>query len=96
MRVKILNMKKYKTMLKAAMLLKITIAEDAVEFEATVDVIESFNAGVVSAELDEMTIYHPKRFASIISMADNVEIYPLINGKIQLTLTYQDVLATIA
>lgn len=96
MRVKILNMQKYNTMVKSAMLLKNTIAETKDEFEVTVDVIETFNTGTVSAELDEMTLFHPQRFASIISLADNVEIFPLINGKIKLSLTYQGVLKTIA
>lgn len=96
MRVKILNVKKYNTMVKSAMLLKNAIAETEDEFEVTVDIIETFNAGVVSAELYAMTLYHPQRFASIISLVDNVEIYPLINGNIKLSLTYQGVLKTIA
>ena len=44
--------------------------------------------GVVSVEGDSLEFDDPKWFSRAAEFASNVEIYPLVNGKVRLTFTF--------
>ena len=55
-----------------------------------------FNLGAVTARLADLTIDNITQFIRMVSQADNFEIYPRTDGTIQLDLTFQSVLKSIA
>ena len=94
-KVKIINFDRYKIMMQTAAELKDILAETNEQGELEIDICDMFNAGSIKTELDELTVLDTKQFSAMIAKADNFEIYPKINGKIQLNITFQSVLKTI-
>ena len=94
-KVKVLNPVRYQSMLRSVFMLKDILAETEDLFDINVDIEERFNAGVVSVELEELTILSPEKFSLLLQQVDNMEVYRLINGRIRLTFTYHGVLKTI-
>lgn len=94
-KVKMIDFERYKTMMQTAAELKDMLVEAGAEGEFEIDICDTFNAGSIKAELDELTVLNTKQFAAMIEKADNFEIYPKTNGKIQLNITFQSVLKTI-
>ena len=90
-----IDFERYKTMMQAAVELKDVLVEADAEGEFEIELCDTFNAGSIKAELDELTVLNTKQFAVMIEKADNFEIYPKTNGKIQLNITFQSVLKTI-
>lgn len=80
-RLKIVNIDKYKKMMQTAALLKNVLTETEDSFEINCEVIENFNIGSVSVELDALSINSPSKFAAVINNADCFEIYPLSNDR---------------
>ena len=93
-KVKVLNPVRYQSMLRSVFMLKDILAETEDLFNINVNIEERFNAGVVSVELEELTILSPEKFALLLQQVNNMEVYPLISGRIRLTFTYHDVLKT--
>ena len=93
--VKMIDFERYKTMMQTAAELKDILAETNAQGEIEIDVCDTFNAGFVKTELDDLTVMNTKQFAAMIKKADNFEIYPRTDGKIQLNITFQSVLKTI-
>lgn len=93
--IKVLNPAKYQSMLRSVFLLKDILSETQTSIEIMVDIEERFNAGVVSVELDELTILSPKKFADLLHSINNMEVYPLVNGKIRLSFAFHNILKTI-
>lgn len=56
--------------------------------------INEFNIGTVAivGEIDDFVVQDISQFVSIIKYASNFEIYPLINGKMQFTMMFYDVM----
>lgn len=94
-KIKVLNLVRYQYMLRSVFMLKDILAETEDIFDINVDIEEQFNAGVVSVELEELTILSPAKFALLLQQADNMEVYNLLNGRLKLTLVFQGVLKTI-
>ena len=93
--IKIIDSKRYETMLLAAMELETLLAETQKSGEIQVDVDDMFNLGYISTIIPDLHVLDIQRFISVISKADNFEIYPLTNGKIRLDITFQAMLKTI-
>lgn len=94
-KLKVLNYKKYKTMMEVAAKLTAVLQENNPEGELSIDVNEKFNLGSISVELDSLTITSPVLFAELIRRSDNFEVYPLTNGKVILDITFQNVLKSV-
>ena len=94
-RLKMVNIVKYKKMMQTAALLKNALAETEDSFEINCEVIEKFNIGSVSVELDALSINNTSKFAALINSTDCFEIYPLSNDRIRLELTFQAILKSI-
>lgn len=47
-----------------------------------------FSAVSLSSEIDELVVEKPAAFAAVLAQASNVEIYPLTNGRIRISLMF--------
>ncbi len=93
---KVLNTERYALMLKTATDLKELLCQTAESGCIDIDLVQEFNLGSISFEAPDLVVYDSETFAKIISVCDNVEIYPLTNGNLRLNLTFQSVLKPIA
>ena len=93
--VKMIDFDRYKTVMQTAAELKDILVEAGAEGEFEIDICDTFNAGSIKAELEELTVLNTRQFAVMIGKADNFEIYPKTNGKLQLNISFQSVLKTI-
>ena len=93
---KILNTERYALMLKTAADLKELLCQTAESGCIDIDLVQEFNLGSISFEAPDLVVYDSETFAKIISVCDNVEIYPLTNGNLRLNLTFQSVLKSVS
>ena len=94
-RVKMIDFNRYKTMIQTAAELKDILCENHEEAQLDIDICEMFNAGSIKAQLSDLTVCNIPQFIEMISKADNFEIYPRIDGTIQLNITFQSMLKAI-
>ena len=94
-KLKILNPSKYILMLQTAVQLTNLLQETTRDIKLNLKLNHLFNLGAITVELNTLTIDNPRKFTEIISAADNIEVYPLTNGRIKLDLTFQSVLKTV-
>lgn len=92
--VKMLNLSRYKLMLRTAVQLTDLFRKTVPDGELEINVNPTFNQGSITIELDSLSVEKPLAFADVIYKADTFEIYPLTNGKIRLDITFQSVLKT--
>ena len=90
--VKLINLDRYETMMQTAAELKEILSQTNAQGELEITFCDRFNMGTISAELDDLSIANTPQFATMIAKADNFEIYPKTNGKIQLAIAFQSVL----
>jgi hypothetical protein len=83
-------------MLKAASLLRQLLYDSENENRINIKFKLDYSCGSVCAEIDDLTIYSPAKFAEIIKKADNFEIYPLISGKIRFSMMFHNLYIGIA
>lgn len=95
-KVKMINIERYKKMMEAAAELKDILAESSYQGEIEISIYDEFNMGTVKTRLDDLTVMNTAKFAAMIAKADNFEIYPRTDGKIQLAIAFQSVLKSIA
>lgn len=93
---KVINPERYLLMFKTAAKLKCLLSQDVEAGSICIDVLEEFNMGSVSTELDSLTVLNTEVFADIVSPADNFEVYPLTNGNVRFTITFHSVLLSVA
>lgn len=93
---KVINPERYLLMFKTAAKLKCLLSQDVEAGSIYIDVLEEFNMGSVSTELDSLTVLNTEVFADIVSPADNFEVYPLTNGNVRFTITFYSVLLSVA
>ena len=91
--IKLLNFERYLEMLECADNLQKLLFETHTDATLTTELEHGFNLGCISVELPELTIPHPQSFAGVVSKADNFEIYPLVDGRLRLDITFYNVLA---
>lgn len=94
-KVKIIDFERYKLMVQTAVELKNILADSGLKGELDIEIREMFNIGSVKIKLDELVVMNTKQFSEMISKADNFEIYPRTDGKIQLNISFQSVLKTL-
>lgn len=90
--VKMINFERYKDMMQTAAELKEILAENQEEGQLEINIRDMFNMGSITADMPELTVDNIPKFMRMISKADNFEIYPKINGTLQLNITFQSVL----
>lgn len=95
-KVKMINLHRYKQLMKTASELKKILAENTEQGEIDIEIDEMFNAGYISARLNDLEVTDTQAFAEMIAKADNFEIYPRTDGTIQLNITLQSALKTIS
>lgn len=93
--VKLLDLQKYSEMLTSAARLTGLLRESGEADELTIDVDQFFRYGTIRTELDDLAVTDTGAFMEVIALADNFEIYPLTNGKLRLSITFQSVLKAI-
>jgi len=93
---KVLNTERYALMLKTAADLKELLCQTAGSGCIDIDLVQEFNLGSISFEAPDLVVCDSGTFAEIISVCDNVEIYPLTNGNLRLNLTFQSVLKSVS
>ena len=93
---KVLNTERYALILKTAADLKELLCQTAESGCIDIDLVQEFNLGSISFEAPDLVVYDSETFAKIISVCDNVEIYPLTNGNLRLNLTFQSVLKSVS
>ena len=94
--VKMIDFERYKTMMQTAAELQKILAESVGEGELDIDICDMFNMGSISVRLADLTVRNIPQFVRMISKADNFEIYPRTDGTMQLNITFQSVLKTLA
>ena len=94
-RLKIIRIDRYRLMLQTAAKMKEILAVNNSKGEIKINVSEMFNQGYITTELDDLVITDTRLFGNVISKADNFEVYPKTNGKIQFNITFNSVLKTI-
>lgn len=94
--VKLLDGQRYQRMHDTARKLDDILRDGMNEGCVVAEVKESHNAGVITAELDDLTVFKPYAFAEVIAAADNFEIYPLTNGKLRLSILFRSMLTPLA
>ena len=92
---KIICPTRYRLMLRTAAQLTSLLKKTNPKGELYIDVNPTFNMGTITVELDDLSVDAPRAFADLIRSADNFEIYPIANGNIKLTVTFQSVLKSI-
>ena len=92
---KIICPTRYRLMLRTAAQLTSLLKKTDPKGELYIDVNPTFNMGTITVELDDLSVDAPRAFADLIRSADNFEIYPIANGNIKLTVTFQSVLKSI-
>lgn len=93
--VKILNFKKYACMYKSAETIEKILISEEMAAKGYLKINTLTNSASLIFELDELTVENTADFAQVVKSADNFEIYPLTNGKIRFSITYQSVLRNI-
>ena len=94
--VKIINPAPYFSLLKTAAQLTCLLKKSFPSGEIKIHIDDTFNMGSISTEFEILTIDDTAVFAEIVRAADNMEIYPLTNGKSMLDITFQSVLKTLS
>lgn len=94
--VKMINPSQYRLLMRTASQLTDLLRRNEPEGELNIEIDDTLNLGSISVELDSLTVEEPLAFADVIYKADNFEIYPLVNGKIRLDITFQGVLKSLA
>lgn len=92
--IQLLDLTRYSQMLAAAARLKELLSESSEGGELSIDVDQSFRYGAIRTELDSLTVKDTGAFMEVIALADNFEVYPLTNGRLRLSITFQSVLKT--
>lgn len=94
--VKVIDFVRYTTMLQTAAELRQILAEHDATGQVDIEICNQFNLGSVTARLTDLTVDNIPQFVRMVFKADNFEIYPRTDGTIQLDLTFQSVLKSIA
>lgn len=94
--VKLLDLPRYRLVLETAAKLRALLADTEEGGQIDVEVDQMFNLGSVKVELDLLTVLDPKAFAELVAPADNFEVYALTDGRVRLSITFQNVLKSIA
>lgn len=94
--VKMINPPRYRLLMRTASQLTDLLRRTEPEGELNIEIDDTLNLGSISVELESLTIEEPLTFADVIYKADNFEIYPLVNGKIRLDITFHGVLNSLA
>lgn len=94
-KVKVLDVEKYMTMLTVAIRLKKILSVTMEKGEINVEIDPDFGMGCITVEMDDLIVEEPSEFADILSEASNFEIYPLVSGKMRLSVTFHKVLKAI-
>ncbi len=93
--VKMIDFERYTNMMQAAAELKDILTDTNSQGNFDIELLDLFNAGSIKVELDDLTVLNTVKFSSMIEKADNFEIYPRTDGKLQLNITFQSILNTI-
>ncbi len=93
--IKIIDFERYKTMMEAASELKDLLFGSNSSGKLEIDICDMFNHGSIKTTLDELTVMDTEQFANLIKKADNFEVYPRVDGKIQMNLSFQSVLRSV-
>lgn len=94
--IKVIDLARFTTMLQTAATLKQILAEHDATGQVDIEICNQFNLGSVTARLTDLTVDNIPQFVRMVSKADNFEIYLRTDGTIQLDLTFQSVLKSIA
>lgn len=94
--IKVIDLARFTTMLQTAATLKQILAEHNAKGHVDIELCNQFNLGAVTARLTDLTVDNISQFIRMVSRADNFEIYPRTDGTMQLDLTFQSVLKSIA
>lgn len=94
--VRLLDLSRYSQMLAAAARLTGILRESGEGEELSMDVDQLFRYGAIRTELDSLTVKDTGAFMEVIALADNFEVYPLTDGRVCLSITFQNILKTIA
>ena len=86
---RMLNPVRLQALKKAEQGLKPMLEEMDVNAELKVHMSPEFLMGSIRVEMDELDVEDPVRFAALTSEADHMELYPLVNGRVRLELTYR-------
>lgn len=87
--VKLLNLERYSAMLFAATGLGLLLEEEGGIDAISVSVNPLFSLGAINAELAELSVEDCAAFARIAEKADHLDVYPLVDGRIRLGLTFR-------
>lgn len=87
--IQIIDPKRYREMMHAKQLLE--LAFDG-EDEVDVELHELGSCGSLSVESDSLEVCKMSVFAKAALLADNFEMYPLVNGKIRFSMMFYGVL----
>jgi len=87
--VSIYNFKKMPDILTAKDKLYKLLCDSGSDCQISFEISELWNSGFFEVEMDDIEIHEPQLFTQIISLADNFEIYPLLSGKLRMSITFR-------
>lgn len=93
--VKVINLARYKTMMQTAAELKEILSAGQGKGEFDVEICDLLNYGAITVTLDELVAQDTALFAAMIARADNFEVYPRTDGRIQLNIMFYAMLDTV-
>lgn len=92
---KVITPQRFKDVIKAKRLLNELLAESFEEGEVGVEIMPVFSAASLSVEVDSFEARNAEKFYELISLADNFELIPLLNGRLQFSLTFNRVMSRV-
>jgi len=95
-KVQILNVKRYYEMLIAKEALDDLLQQNWYDQSSKIDIKPNFSCASLSAEVDTFEITDKDAFMILLSQADNFEAVPLVNGKLQLSFMFYNMMKTVA
>ena len=94
-RTKLLEVERWKEMLTAKEILEEILREMGEETAVRIQMELSFSAAALTVELEDFYVLKPEKFVEIIRLADNFEIYPLLNGGMRMGFMFYRMMKTV-
>jgi len=94
-RAQVLNLERYSEMCLAKTLLEEVLAKAGYSVKLSVQYIPMLQHAALSAELDDFEVSDPLLFAAVLQLADNFEVYPLLNGRVRIAFSFNRMMKSI-
>jgi len=85
------NFKRFSELFHSRSLLQLLLSDSDYELKVEVNTDPMFSYGCIHIETDDLIIRDFSLFSSAVLKADNIEFYPLLNGKLRISLMFSNI-----